>query len=465
MSSDGLAIQVTDVTKHYLIYGRPEDRLKQMMIPRLQRAIGRPPSQYFRDFAALNDVSFEVSQGETVGIVGRNGCGKSTLLQIICGTLQPTSGAVKVHGRVATLLELGAGFNPEFSGRENVFVNAAILGVSRHEINARFDEIARFAEIGDFIDQPVKTYSSGMYVRLAFAIAINVEPDILVIDEALSVGDEAFQRKCIARIQQIQDRGGTILFVSHSMQSVVQLCSRAILLDRGEMIMEGSPKNVAKQYQRFVNWTGPDSEDVREQIKKMDGWAEPANGDDNGKTGANAIDDDLSPISVSRDKSWYDPSLAPKTRVDYESKGAYIRDPQIVNAVGQVVNNIDSGNNYTYEYWVDFDNDAEQVGFGMGVLTLNGFSFGGTNNYQLPDAKIATVKAGASYHVQFHFDCFLLPGTYVLNSGVRGLSQGEDCNLTRAMDAVMFRVSPQKTSTSGGHIDFRMKLTVTPAGN
>jgi len=446
---------VAGISKHYLIFGRPEDRLKQMVMPRLQRAVGRQSKQYFKDFAALSNVSFDVPRGETVGIVGRNGSGKSTLLQIICGTLQPNSGSVAVNGRVAALLELGAGFNPEFTGRENVYVNAAILGVSRAEIDTRFDQIAAFADIGDFIEQPVKTYSSGMYVRLAFAVAINVDPDILVIDEALAVGDEAFQRKCFTRIQQIQERGGTILFVSHSMQSVVQLCNRAILLDRGEMILEGSPKNVAKQYQRFVNWAGPDSEDVREKVKAIDGWAE--NGT-NGDEVNSSIDLEQPASSTATDDSWFDPSLVPRSRVDYESKGARIRNPQIVNSQGKIVNNIETGKKYVYEYWVEFDSDVENVSFGMGVLTLNGFSFGGTNNYEVSEGKIQTVKQGATYHVRFEFDCILLPGSYSFNSGVMGTHNGEETNLARAMDAVLFRVSPNNTGTSGGHIDFRMKL-------
>ena len=182
MSSSDVAIRVENVSKHYLMFARPEDRLKQMVVPKLQRLAGRAPKQFYRDFAALTGISFEVKRGETVGIIGRNGCGKSTLLQIVCGTLQPTTGSVTVNGRIAALLELGAGFNPEFTGRENVYLNAAILGLARAEIDARFDAIAAFADIGQFIDQPVKTYSSGMYVRLAFAVAINVEPDILVVD-------------------------------------------------------------------------------------------------------------------------------------------------------------------------------------------------------------------------------------------------------------------------------------------
>src|SRR5439155_24116074 len=233
MFSEEIAVRVSDLSKCYHIYDRPPDRLKQSVLPKLQRLIRKPPRQYYREFWALKDVSFEVKKGESVGIIGRNGSGKSTLLQLICGTLSPTSGSVETNGRVAALLELGAGFNPEFTGRENVYMNGAVLGLSQEEIDARFDDIAAFADIGDFIDQPVKTYSSGMYVRLAFAVSINVDPKILVVDEALAVGDELFQRKCYSRIENIKDSGATILLVTHSATPVAQMCAQALLLDRG----------------------------------------------------------------------------------------------------------------------------------------------------------------------------------------------------------------------------------------
>ena len=214
MSSDA-AISIADLSKCYQIYNQPRDRLKQAIVPRLQRLFGQPPTQFFREFWALKDVSLEIRKGETLGIVGRNGSGKSTLLQLICGTLNPTSGTIASNGRIAALLELGSGFNPEFTGRENVYMNAAVLGLSTDQIDACYERIVDFAEIGDFIDQPLKTYSSGMAIRLAFAVAVSVDPEILVVDEALSVGDELFQRKCFSRIEAIRDRGATILFVSH----------------------------------------------------------------------------------------------------------------------------------------------------------------------------------------------------------------------------------------------------------
>lgn len=246
MSSE-IAIRVSNLSKCYHIYETPRDRLKQFVLPRLGHAVGKTSKNYFREFWALKDVSFEIRKGETVGIIGRNGSGKSTLLQMICGTLSPSSGSIQTNGRVAALLELGSGFNPEFTGRENVYMNAAVLGLSREETEARFDDIATFADIGDFIEQPVKTYSSGMMVRLAFAVIAHVDADILVIDEALAVGDAFFTQKCMRFLRNFM-KTGTVLFVSHDTGAVVNLCNKAVVLNHGQVVEIGTPKNVIEHY-------------------------------------------------------------------------------------------------------------------------------------------------------------------------------------------------------------------------
>jgi len=239
MSSE-VAIQADGLGKCYQIYDRPQDRLKQ--------TIFRGRRQFYREFWALQDVSLEVMKGETVGIIGRNGSGKSTLLQLLAGTLAATTGDMRINGRVAALLELGAGFNPDFTGRENVYMNGAILGISRPEIERRFDDIARFADIGDFIDQPIKTYSSGMIVRLGFSVSINVDPEILIVDEALAVGDMAFQFKCLERLETLTKGGTTLLFVSHSMDMVKTFCNRVVYLREGRIRARGSPEEMAETY-------------------------------------------------------------------------------------------------------------------------------------------------------------------------------------------------------------------------
>ncbi|MBB5608032.1 MULTISPECIES: ABC transporter ATP-binding protein [unclassified Janthinobacterium] len=243
MSSD-ISIQVEGLSKCYHIYDRPRDRLLQML--------GRGKKQYFREFWALRDASFSVKRGETVGIIGRNGSGKSTLLQMICGTVAPSFGTVVTHGRVAALLELGAGFNIEFTGRENVMLNAAILGFPAQDMQARMAQVLEFSELGDFLDQPVKTYSSGMYARLAFSIAIHVDPDILIVDEALSVGDARFVAKCMRRIKEIKERGTTILFVSHDVGSIRTLCERVVWLDKGRLVEQGDVFPVTGRYMEFM---------------------------------------------------------------------------------------------------------------------------------------------------------------------------------------------------------------------
>ncbi|CAG4885538.1 ABC transporter ATP-binding protein [Paraburkholderia gardini] len=252
MSSDDIAITVEEVSKRFELYDKPSDRLKQFVMPHLRRLLRATPHDYFREFWALRNISFEVRKGEAFGIVGRNGSGKSTLLQIITGTLTPTAGSVSTNGRVAALLELGSGFNPDFSGRENVYLNGALLGFSRAEMDKKFDAIAAFADIGSHLDQPVKSYSSGMVVRLAIAVQTQVEPDILIVDEALAVGDALFQKKCYRKIEKLLDNGCTLLFVSHDQEIVRSLTSRAVFLKTGHAANYGATPDVLFSYREFL---------------------------------------------------------------------------------------------------------------------------------------------------------------------------------------------------------------------
>jgi len=235
-----VAIKINNVSKKYHIYDAPIDRIKQKIFSRGKK--------YYKEFKALDDISFEVKKGETVGIIGRNGAGKSTLLQMICGTLMPTQGDIEIAGRVTALLELGAGFNPEFTGRENVYLNATLLGLTKHEIDEKYDRILEFADIGEFINQPVKTYSSGMYVRLAFSIQANLEPDVFIVDEALAVGDAYFVQRCMHRFNELKKNGTTILLVTHDANAVKKHCERAIWIDEGSMRMEGESSDVVDLY-------------------------------------------------------------------------------------------------------------------------------------------------------------------------------------------------------------------------
>ncbi|MCD8526121.1 MAG: ABC transporter ATP-binding protein [Alphaproteobacteria bacterium] len=442
MSSDQ-AICISHVSKNYLIYDKPEDRLKQMIMPKVQHLFGMKERRYFREFPAVHNVSFHVGRGETVGIVGRNGSGKSTLLQIICGTLQPSAGSVTVNGRIAALLELGSGFNPEFTGRENVYLNAAILGLSKEETDSRFDAIAGFADVGAFMDQPVKTYSSGMYVRLAFAVATNVDPDILIVDEALAVGDEAFQRKCFARIDEIKSRGATILFVSHNPQSIIQLCDRAILMDRGEHIMEGRPKIIINNYQRLLNLTGEAAEAVRKMIMELDlRQAEPV-AEEPEET---SIPTRAPARSTDTAEAWFDPELVSKSLIEYEPVGVRITDVRIADNNGIRVNNLILNATYNFEYDVEFTEPFSSVNFGMYVKTLQGIEVAGQHAFA-PNQGMP-VEVGDRYHISMPFLCSFLPGTYSGNCGAFIRAGGRFKILHRLLDAILFRVLPTDANYS-----------------
>jgi len=441
MSSE-LAISVHDLSKSFHIYEKPRDRLFQML--------ARDRKQYFREFWALKGVSFDIRKGETVGIVGRNGSGKSTLLQLVCGTLNPTHGTITTNGRIAALLELGSGFNPEFSGRENVYMNAAVLGLSREETDARFSEIEAFAEIGDFIDQAVKTYSSGMMVRLAFAVAINVEPQILIVDEALSVGDELFQRKCFARIEAIKESGATILFVSHSGSAVVELCDRAILLDSGEKLIEGAPKNIIGKYQKLLYAPREKVATIRHEI---------ISGAEIKDTSGSEIAISAVPRATASSESeemvaFYDPHLISQSVLSYESHGAWIERPQIVDRTGEPVNCLKRGDTYRYTYQVRFETGATAVRFGMMIKTPGGVELGGSVSAANLQGAVGLVKKGYVAQVEFSFQCLLNPGTYFLNAGVTGTVGESETYLHRLLDACLFRVLPIGDNVATGTVDF-----------
>ncbi|NAZ95954.1 ABC transporter ATP-binding protein [Vibrio toranzoniae] len=253
MYSKDTAIRVDGLGKCFQTYGNPKDRLKQFIVPQINRFFNQTPKQYYSEFWALKDLSFEVKKGESFGIVGRNGAGKSTLLQIITGTLFQTEGELNVNGRIAALLELGSGFNPEFTGRENVYLNGMLVGLSKAEIDARFDDIASFADIGDHLEQPVKTYSSGMLVRLAFAVQVQLTPDILIVDEALAVGDALFQKRCYQRMDQLKNDGVTLLFVSHDQESVRTLTEKSILLNDGRIVEKGPSSDILIAYRKLLH--------------------------------------------------------------------------------------------------------------------------------------------------------------------------------------------------------------------
>jgi lipopolysaccharide transport system ATP-binding protein len=434
-----IAISVQNLSKCYQIYETPRDRLKQFVLPRLQRFSGKAPKQYFNEFWALKDVSFEIKKGETVGIIGQNGSGKSTLLQLICGTLNPAGGRAQTNGRIAALLELGSGFNPEFTGRENVYMNAAVLGLSKSEVDARFDDIAVFADIGQFIEHPVKIYSSGMMVRLAFAVAINVDPEILIVDEALSVGDELFQRKCFSRIEAIRARGATILFVSHSGGHIVELCDRAILMDSGEKLAMGLPKQIVGRYQKLLYAPADKREIIRAQIRRVGEAIAETSAVVQQNTGSDAL-----PVVRHENEllESFDPNLEPSSTIEYESHGPLIGLPTILTQDGRKVNGLVRGRKYRYRYLVTFNRSATKVRFGMSIKSTTGFSIGGALSASSLATAIPQVDQGKTLKVEFSFYCNLNPGIFFMTSGVFGTLSGQETVLHRRADVVAFRVLP-----------------------
>ena len=463
MSSEDFSIRVEGLCKRYEIYAQPVDRLKQMVLPRVQRAMRRPARAWFSEFWALRDVEFDVRQGETVGIVGRNGSGKSTLLQMICGTLNPTLGTVAVNGRIAALLELGAGFNPEFTGRENVRLSGLLYGLSEQELGARFDAILDFAGIGDFIDRPVKTYSSGMYVRLAFSVAINVLPDVLVVDEALSVGDEAFQRKCFARIDAIRDAGATVLFVSHAAGTIVELCDRAILLDQGEMIADGVPGFVVPRYHKLLYSPAGEVAAVREAIRQESISGRVTGGSSAFDPGAR-LDASMGEMPTRVDgveireveeAAYFDEGMQSRSTVHYPSRGASISVPRIETRMGRQVNVLSPGREYIYTYDVLFQTTAVGVRLGMMIKTITGLELGGAAT--APNAASGMlVSVGQRLQARFRFRAMLAPGVYFMNAGVTAAEPKGETYLDRIIDVLMFRVMHDSDRVATGTVDFHV---------
>ncbi len=422
MSSE-IAIKVENLSKCYQIYDQPRDRLKQFLLPRLRGQIGLPPKQYFREFWALRDVSFEVKKGETVGIIGRNGSGKSTLLQMICGTLNPTSGNIQTQSRIAALLELGSGFNPEFTGRENVYMNGAVLGLTRDEIESRFDDIAAFADIGQFIDQPVKTYSSGMMVRLAFAVAINVAPDILIIDEALAVGDAAFQRKCMRKINELSDSGVTLLFVSHDIETVRKICSQSLYLSHGAIRGIGPAKNICIEYERDLFGASKGAE-----LKSP------------------SSDENL----LTYLESMLDPDLPASDEKMYGDGGAKILDVELTNMSGQRINVLEAGARFKITYKVRFYEKATRPVFGMKITNREGVSIFGTNTSAKTKEDFPIDKEEVVF-VEFVLTNNLGPGIYYLTCGIHADSDRNGIiYLQRRMDVLIFRVLAPEGVFVGG---------------
>ncbi len=438
--SDDTVISLANVGKVYKLYSRPLHRVVEALLPRASR-------KYHQKFNALTDVSITVKRGQTVGIIGQNGSGKSTLLQVICGILQPSTGQVSVEGRISALLELGAGFNPEFTGRENVYLNGSILGVERNEMDDCFDDITSFADIGKFIDQPVKTYSSGMYVRLAFAVAINVKPNILIVDEALSVGDTSFQAKCFAKFKEFQENGVTILFVTHSMDLITRYCNNAILLEQGKVVQSGPAKEVVDEYNRLiVNCS--ENENISDPKPQEKSFV-----DDEG----NENDLPANRLTEHMKKSELAYQLNPNEN-RYGNGKAEIIEVGIDSLNDKVKYSFVHGEQYRFRFKTLFHDTLENPITAFTIKDVKGFDLTGTNTL-FKNVEIGKVQEGDIVLTEFDQRMMLNPGGYLLSFGCAGFEDGEYVVYDRRYDVITFDVVSEKSSV--GVFDLNSKIKIS----
>lgn len=421
---NNIAIKVDHVSKMYKLYDKPSDRLKE--------SLGLTRKKKYHEHWALNDVSFEVKKGETVGIIGTNGSGKSTILKIITGVLNPTAGEVLIDGRISALLELGAGFNMEYTGIENVYLNGMMIGFSREEIDQRLDDILKFADIGDFVNQPCKTYSSGMFVRLAFAVAINIDPEILIVDEALSVGDVFFQAKCYKKFEEFKEQGKTIIFVSHDLSSISKYCDRVVLLNKGDKMSEGAPKEMINLYKRVL---------LNQTVSGQDGKVLQEN-EEQGST---------------ETKLWKSHYKINPGVDEYGTGEAEIIDFAIIDENGSYTNCIEKGTSFAIKSKVLFNQEIQNPIFTLTFKNIQGTAVTGTNTmYEKVD--VGTVHPGEVYVATFEQNMDMQGGEYLLSISCTGYADGNFKAYHRLYDVCGITVVSDKNTV--GFYDMNSQVSV-----
>ena len=438
-----LAINVCDVTKIYRLYDKPIDRLKE--------SISLTHKKYHKEFFALDKISFSVEKGSTVGIIGTNGSGKSTILKIITGVLNPTTGSVEVDGNISALLELGAGFNMDYTGIENIYMNGTMMGFSREQMEAKLPEILEFADIGDFVYQPVKTYSSGMFVRLAFALAINVEPEILIVDEALSVGDVFFQAKCYRRMEEIRKTGTTILMVTHDMGSVIKYCDKVILLNKGEFLAEGPAGEMVDLYKKILAGRMDDLEaDLAKRLDSNFSDMMELNNDIN-KTHAKEYH------GLMKDKISINPN-----KTEYGDGRAEIYDLGLLDSKGELTNLLLKGEEFTIREKIRFNANIESPIFTFTIKDKKGTELSGTNT-MFEGVEIKPVKPGDEAVVEFKQKMTLQGGEYLLSMSCTGFEDGTHVVYHRLYDVTFITVISNKNTV--GVYDMESKVNLTQKSN
>lgn len=470
------AIQVQEVSKVYRLYDKPIDRLKE--------SLSLSHKNYHKDFFALNGISFKVKKGETVGIIGTNGSGKSTILKIITGVLTPTSGEVKVQGVISALLELGAGFNMDYTGIENIYMNGTMMGFSRKEMDAKLQDILDFADIGDFVYQPVKTYSSGMFVRLAFALAINVEPEILIVDEALSVGDVFFQSKCYRRMEEIRQNGTTILMVTHDMGSVIKYCDRVVLLNKGSFVAEGIPGRMVDLYKKIL---ANQMDDLEAELSEMNDFSGGISERGNVRKDKNTKDKGAKENGTEEKerKDGENPSVKAEAskeagkktskelmkthltinpnRTEYGNGKAEIYDMGMFDERGNLTNLLLKGEYFTIRERIRFRENIPAPIFTYTIKDKKGVELSGTNT-MFEGADILPVKAGDEYEVNFRQKMTLQGGEYLLSMSCTGFEQGEHTVYHRLYDVANITVISNKNTVGVYDMESEVEAAYHPAG-
>jgi lipopolysaccharide transport system ATP-binding protein len=427
-----IAIRLEKVSKFYRLYDCKRDRLREALDLRRRKR--------HREFFALREIDLEVKKGEILGVVGRNGAGKSTLLKIVTGVIPANSGRVAVHGRVSALLELGAGLNPNLDGIQNIFFGGIMMGFSRQQMTEKLDQIVAFADIGDFIRQPVRTYSTGMRARLGFALAVNIDPEILIVDEVLSVGDELFRRKCYAKMEAVMKAGCTVIFVSHSSNTIIQFCSRVVLLDQGELLLNGPPKTVNMYYLRLLNASPQNHAAIRSEIKELhDDPSRKTTLSYSGRhqetksSDPDAPGDHLLPFFI--------PELVSQSMLVQKNHPVAVEDIQLLTEIGERVNVLIMAEEYQLAFKVRFDMDASDVSFGVAIKSKKGANL---CNCNLSGNFIPFIEKGKQATVHFYFTCNLLPGSYFVTLNVASEISGQRQALIQIQDALAFLVQAER---------------------
>ena len=458
-----LAISVQEVTKVYKLYDRPIDRLKESM--------SLTHKSYHKDFFALDKLSFDVKKGETVGIIGTNGSGKSTILKIITGVLSPTTGTVEVDGNISALLELGAGFNSDYTGIENIYMNGTMMGFTREQMDAKMQDILDFADIGDFVNQPVKTYSSGMFVRLAFALAINVEPEILIVDEALSVGDVFFQAKCYRRMEEMMKNGTTILMVSHDMGSIIKYCQKVVLLNRGKFVAQGPAGKMVDLYKKILanQMDDLDAALAAEQERLTGGPGIAAAGKD-GAAGSTGTDAGTAGITAAGDRGGIPADRLMKCRMtlnpqvqEYGDGRAEFLDLGTLDHNGNVTNLLLKGEMFTIREIIRFHAPLAMPIFTYTIRDRKGTDLSGTNT-MFEGCDVRPVQPGDTYQVEFKQKMTLQGGEYLLSMSCTGYENGEHVVYHRLYNVAGITVISNKNTVGVYDMESRVEVKLTPAG-